>query len=97
MATILSYPFRLQPNGTVVVVDQDDPAANAEQVAQLVLTRFAERPLSPGFGVTDPTFAGITPTEVVAGLAEYGPPVTVRSVAARPTADNAVTVEIDFE
>jgi hypothetical protein len=97
VAAILSHPFRVLPNGAVAVVDQDSPEGEAEQIAVLVLTRLGERTLVPGFGVSDPAFAGLSPTEVVAGVAEYGPPVAIRSVTARVVDATTQAVEIGFE
>jgi hypothetical protein len=94
---ILSHPFRLAPRGAVAVVEQDSDQGHAEQLAVLCLTRIGERPLVPGFGITDPTFAGIDPTEIVAGLAEHGPAVTLTDVQAQFEDDSTQLVRIDFE
>lgn len=97
MSRILSHPFRLAPNGSVATVEQVSDAANAEQVAVLVLTNLGERPLAPGFGITDPAFVGVEPTEVLAGLAEYGPPVTIASLELRQCDEVHQDVVVTFE
>lgn len=97
MARILSHPFRLASNSAVATVDQDSAVADAEQIAVLALTRPGERPLAPGFGVTDPVYTGFNPAELTAGVAVYGPPVTIRQVTAEPVSDVEQRVQIDFE
>lgn len=97
MARILSHPFRLAANGAAATVDQDSAECNAEQIAVLVLTRPGERPLAPGFGVADPTFSALSPTELAAGVAEYGPPVVLRDVEARPVDDHTLALTITFD
>jgi hypothetical protein len=94
---ILSHPFRIGGNAAAAVVDQDSDQARAEQLAVLCLTRVGERPLAPGFGITDPTFDQLDPAEVVAGLAEHGPDVTVIDVHVDFEDDSTQLVRIDFE
>jgi hypothetical protein len=94
---ILSHPFRLAPNGSIAVVDADSDQGRAEQLAVLCLTRIGERDLVPGFGITDPVFTGIDPAEIVAGLAAYGPAVTVSDVSSTFEDDSTQLVRIDFE
>jgi hypothetical protein len=87
---MMSFPFRLDPTGSVACVEQESDQANAEQVAVLCLTFKGERTLVPGFGVTDPTFqlGGLEVAEVRAGIDQFGPPVEilgVEEVYAQPT------------
>ena len=94
---ILSHPFRLASNGTVATVEQDSDQGRAEQLAVLCLTRIGERDLAHGFGITDPTFNGVDTAEIVAGLAEYGPPIELRDLQASYEDDSTQLVQIDFE
>lgn len=94
MAPILSWPFRLGVDGAIVTVDQDDPQADAEQVAVLLLTRPGERDLVPGFGVPDPTFAALRPAEVNGAAAIFGPPVKITE--ARIVSDDGATVTAEL-
>ena len=97
MARVLSYPFRLWPNGVAVTVEQDTEEADAEQIAVLALTRIGERTLVPGFGITDPVHVGFPTTELAAQIAEWGPPVRLREVAIIATTDSTQTVEVTFD
>lgn len=93
---LLSHPLRLLPNGEIATVTQDGDAANAEHLATLCLTEIGERPLEPGFGITDPTFTGFEPGEVVAGVDLYGPDVAISDVRSRFETDATQLVELDF-
>ena len=81
---ILAFPFRLGRDGSVVTVEQETIEAHAQQVAAYLLTVVGERPLVPGFGISDPTFEldGLEEAEVRAAVAQFGPPIDV--VGVRP-------------
>lgn len=95
MARILSFPFRLE-GGQVVVVDPDTEQGISEQIGVLLLTHLQERPLLPSFGITDPTFVGVEPTEVAAGLAEHGPDVALTDVRLTWDTSSTQVVHIDY-
>lgn len=97
MTAILSHPFRLLPNGAAATVEQDSDQANAEQIAVLVTTYLGERPLSPGFGVTDPVFGGLDNSEVLAGIEAFGPPVDVSDIRSTWESDSTQLISIDFD
>lgn len=94
---LLSFPFRLAPNGAVATVVQDTEAADREAIAALCLTVYGERPLQPGFGITDPTLLGIDPAEVAAGVGRYGPPVRIEAVEVVAVDDVRQLVQVTFE
>lgn len=97
MARILSHPFRLLPNGAVATVEQESDLADAEQIAVMALTVRGERPLVPGFGVTDPAYGGFDAGELVAGLAVYGPPRTIVATPIRWATDAEQVVDVIFD
>lgn len=84
MARILAYPFRVDAGGSAATVEQNSDVAEVEQVAVIILTRLGERALVPDFGITDPAFAGVNPSELVAAVARWGPPVRLTDVTAAP-------------
>lgn len=96
MARRLSFPFRLLPNGRAATVEQGSVDGDRESIAQLILTRPGERPLRPGFGMTDPTFAGFEPTELTALVAMYGPTVDIVDVLVSAADDVSQNVDITF-
>lgn len=97
MARILSHPFRLLPNGAAAAVEQDSDAGDTEQIAVLIMTVAGERELAPGFGITDPAFEGFLPGEIAAGVAAYGPPVTIVDVDVIDINETEQRVEVTYE
>lgn len=97
MAPILSHPFRVLRNGPIATVEQDSDEGKAEQIAVLVLTHLGERPLAPGFGITDPAFAGVESSEVLAGIQEYGPVVNIVTVDVEWPDDHHADVLVTFD
>lgn len=91
-APVFSFPFRLTAAGTVATVEQGSDQANAEQIATLCSTIAGERPLLPGYGLTDPAFRGVRAGELSAQAARWVPQVTVQSVTS--TAVSAVETDV---
>lgn len=96
MAAILSFPFRLNGNGTVATVEQGSDQANAEQLAVLLTTIQGERPLALGFGLPDPAFSGIAPGVISAQVAKWGPNVSLASITVVPASQLQSNVTIEF-
>lgn len=97
MARILSWPFRFALDGRAAVVDQDSEQGLAEQIGVLAVTREGERRLRPGFGLSDPTYAGFAPSELAAKLELYGPPVDLGDIRVTPVSGDQQRVEVLFE
>lgn len=96
MARQLSRPFRFLPNGTAATVEQDSPEAKAELLAELVHTRRGERTLTPGFGITDPTFQPFDATELAAAVRQFGPDVELDAVEVTDNGAGVVTIDIQY-
>lgn len=96
MARTLSYPMRLAPNGSFVTVDQGTDTDAREQIAVICLTRPGERPVTPGFGTSDPAFTGFRGTELVAQIAQWGPPVAIDDIAVEALTDTVQHVTVEF-
>lgn len=97
MTQLLAYPFTTTVGGLVATVDHESSAAKAQQVAVLVATRLGERPLVPGFGITDPAFRGLRAVEVRAAVELFGPTVDVVEVRAGPIVAGRQEVEVFFD
>lgn len=95
MARILSFPFRFTTSGQIATVEQGSEQGNREQIAVLCLTVTGERPLAPGFGISDPMFGGVEPSEITAGVAAHGPDVQITDV--RVTQDSPTTQRVDID
>jgi hypothetical protein len=96
VAPILSYPFRLAPDGTVATVEQNSDQGNAEQIGVTLQTIQGERPLQPGFGIPDPVFAGVQPGVITAQTARYGPPVKIVAVELTARSDTETDIRVTF-
>lgn len=95
MAPILSFPFRIA-GGKAVHVEESSDAGRAEMLAVLLSTRIGERPMVPGYGVTDPTFDELDAGEVAAGVALYGPAVVITGVDTVFTDAASMDVTVSF-
>lgn len=96
MALVLAYPFALTPAGYIAVVEDGSDDADAQAIAALVSTRLGERPLVPAFGVPDPVYGRLEAADVAAGLAQFGPPLTVVDVTTRPSSDTRQLVTVSY-
>ncbi len=94
---VLSYPFRVAPNGSAATVRDGSTAANTEAVAVLALTRKGERVLVPTFGTTDPVLTGLDVAELNTALTVHGPVgVRVTGVETTPTGPGSVAARLEF-
>ncbi|QFG14839.1 baseplate wedge protein [Arthrobacter phage Lymara] len=86
MATgVLSFPFKLQADGTAATAGYGTDQETEEAIAVLVLTHIGERQMQPMFGVPDPAFSGLGAGDIQVGLDQYGPAgITVQSVTTEP-------------
>lgn len=93
---LLSYPFRITQNGAISTVEQYSTQYTAEQIAMLALTEKGERQMIPNFGLSDPSFTGIDPSELSLQVALYGPDVELTSLDAYYEDDSTLTVKVEF-
>lgn len=94
--SLMSFPFRLGPNGAVVVRPDDSTDYYAELIAQMCLTKPGERIQVPLFGVHDPTFSDIDAQEFGYKVAIFGPPVRITSVTTQFVSSTEQDVRIEF-
>lgn len=92
---VIAHPFRLTPAGRAATVAQDSDRHHAELIAALAQTELGERPLAPGFGVTDPDDPD--PVQVIAGVATFGPPVAITGYTRDPIDEHSARLVITFE
>ncbi|ASR80659.1 baseplate protein [Arthrobacter phage Piccoletto] len=92
---VLSFPFRLDTTGAIATVADGSDAYVDEHIAKLVLTNIGECPMSPEYGVPDPTFAALHIGDVQAGLSTFGPSgVRVTAVEMTPYSDTQSVASI---
>lgn len=97
--SLLSHPFRLQPDGSVATVEQGSAQYNIEQLAMFTMTIVGERRLVPAFGLRDPVFDQFEEGEVSTGIAIYGPPdIDIQSVdISAANKDGIVNIKIQAD
>lgn len=96
MAFLMSFPMRLAPTGSMVTMDEDDPAYYAELVGVLIATHEGERELVPSFGMRDPTFTTFDAQELANKVELFGPPVRIVTVSERFVDATTVDVRVEF-
>lgn len=96
MTDLISFPFRVGPNGAVVTRPDDSSEYYAELIGQMVLTIPGEREQAPLFGLNDPTFAELDAQEVIYKVDLFGPPVRIVGVTTKFTSDKQQEVLVEF-
>lgn len=96
MAQLISFPFRVGPNGYVVTRDEDDSAYYAELLGVMIATQEGERELVPSFGMQDPTFTDLDAQELSMKVETFGPPVRITTVSEEYVGNNVVNVRVEF-
>lgn len=76
----MSFPFRILTNGQVAQVDPTSDDGIRQDVAAIVLTQLGERVLQPAFGLPDPSFNSIEPSQLAAAISNFGPKVNLAGV-----------------
>jgi hypothetical protein len=94
---LISFPFRLDPTGSVATVEQDSDAEIDEQIALAMLTRPGERIQVPNFGVADPAFVGFQAGALQLHCDDFGPEVNIINVKTSRPADGREEVVINWE
>lgn len=69
----ISFPFRFNPQGNVAQVDPGSDQEVDELLAVLCLTSAGERVMEPDYGIPDPDWRGISESDVISGVEDYGP------------------------
>lgn len=92
----MSFPFRLDPGGTVATVEQGSDRYVEEQLAVALLTTPGERIQAPTFGCADPAFAGFELGNLTRHLTDFGPEVTVTEVGTRRRSDDTEELTVNW-
>lgn len=96
MTDLISFPFRVGPNGAIVTRPDDSDDYYAELIGQMVLTTPGEREQAPLFGLSDPTFSEIDAQELIYKIGLFGPPVRVLGVTTKFVSDRHQDVLVEF-
>lgn len=80
MTELISFPFRISGNGSVVTRDDATDGYVAEEIAMLVLTRPEERELVPDFGIEDPSFGDFDRAELESKIEAFQIPASIEAI-----------------
>jgi hypothetical protein len=95
---MLSFPFRFNADGSAATVEDASDAAIAEQINAFIQTIRGERPMALGYGGIDPVFDNdFDEGMIVAGLAEFCPEASIKSISQTWSGDNTLDVIVEFE
>ena len=97
MTDLISWPFRLTPDGDVVVGDDTTPDYMAGELAQVIQTIPGERELVPDYGLEDTAFDHFDTGALVTLVEIFGPPVIIESVTVKKVGEARQDVVISFE
>jgi hypothetical protein len=96
MANLLSFPFRISSFGQAVSVEQGTDAYYGEQIATILLTMDAERPMRPNFGMPDMPFAGFQYSAFHAQVARELPEIADLAASIVSVDETTQTVKVEF-
>lgn len=96
MPRLISFPFRLDPTGSVATTEQDSDGEIDEQLAVALLTRPGERIVVPTFGVNDPAFTGFLNSALQRHLLDFGPTVDAEIISTDRTAEGRERVVLNW-
>jgi hypothetical protein len=93
---VLSFPFRLTPDGTVAKVEQFSDADVAQKIAFLMQTEPGELPLALHYGISDPSFRTVNATEIEAAISAFYPGVVVNEIRIGVDGSGEAAVNVYF-
>ena len=91
-----SFPIKFS-GGRIKTLPQGSYDYYRQILTLALLTEVGEHPLTPDFGVLDPTFMTIEPLDFVLNAARFVPEVQVTSVVPSLRQDGSLNVEFDFQ
>lgn len=97
MADLFSYPFRINPDGSVAKTPEGEESY-ADELANLILTSPGERHLVPEYGITDPVFDSLNTVELFGKIEMFGPPVTIsdEDISIQWPRDGVLDININY-
>lgn len=96
MALVLSFPFRLGANGSVVEVEQFSARGSEEAMAHMIGTRRGERVYVPRFGIPDPTFSRVDPNDVRVSWRLFGDGRGIEAISSKPEGVDTQRVRVEL-
>ena len=94
---MISFPFRYTTTGEVATVLPGSDQEVHELLAVLCLTTAGERIMEPEFGLSDPDWTGITESDVITGVEDFGPEgITIVEVVGEQSSGTRRVYQIEW-
>lgn len=102
MTGTIRFPFRLTAAGQVATAPYGSEQEVNDAIASIVLTDIGERPLAPGFGITDPVSQAINDvdmgSDIQAALSSFGfEDVSITDAAVSPQGSGRASVLVNWD
>lgn len=97
MSQVLSFPFRLAPNGSVTTVEQGTYDYYTEQISALIQTKTNERIFDLDYGVPVMEFDGFSERAVSQACLRYLPELTITGTKSVQVSDTEQAVVVEYE
>ena len=102
MTGTIRFPFRLTASGQVACAPYGSKQEVNDAIVAVVLTDVGERPLSPGFGITDPVSEAINDvdmgSDIQAALSAYGfEDVNISEATVSPHSSGRASVLVQWD
>lgn len=94
---MLAFPFSFDSYGNASTVSQGSDLHMAQQISQFIQTRLGELPLAPVYGIADPVFRGIDPSEIIAGISVFHPQIRVVDISNEFVTEGTQSLNVSFE
>lgn len=91
----LSFPIKFSA-GTIKTLPQGSYEYYRQILTLSILTEVGEHPITPDFGVLDPTFISIEPIDFILNSARFLPEVEITNMNPSLRQDGSMNVEFDF-
>lgn len=97
MTYLLAFPFRINPNGSAAVQEDDTEQYYAAELAVMIQTEPGERLLVPGYGVEDLAFDPFPIMTLRAQIEQYGPPVVIQDTIMLQLDEETLAITVQFD
>lgn len=93
---VLAFPFRFETNGRAATVTQFSDSDLAQKISFLMQTEPGNLPLAPQFGIFDPSFRDMKPTEIEAAVLSFYPEIAINDIRIGLDDSGETAIEIFF-
>ena len=93
---VFAFPFRLDSSGSIAKVVQRGDADMAQKIANLLQIEKNTLPLAPHFGLDDPVFSKVHPSQIRAVAAVFYPEIRIDAIDMTPLPSGTRAMRVTF-